>query len=356
MVRWHNRLDEARIVASLASSALAQPYRPIMVHLIVTRRCNLRCGYCYEADRVSPPVSLDQLRERITHIQRLGALFVTLTGGEPLLHPDLPEIVSLVRQCDMIPVMNTNGYLLTAKRIEALGRAGLFALQISVDNVKPNDVTQKSLKPLLPKLRLLAKHATFRVRVNAVLGSGPPREAVEVAKTAMSLGFDAKCSFVRNAHGGLIPLDAEARAAYDEIRRLGRRAPAYLSEDFQLSLAAEGKVDFKCRAGARYFTVCEEGLVHLCESSHGYPGTPLASYQRADIERAFHMRKSCAPTCAVAYAHQASRLDTFRSQSIEGPRIEKICWEQQTARKRQANSASGSTSDSLVTLGHRPTA
>jgi hypothetical protein len=188
-------------------------------------------------------------------------------------------------------------------------------MQISVDNVKPNATTQKSLEPLLPKLGLLAENARFRVRINTVLGSGDPEQAVQVARAAVALGFDAKCSLVRDARGAVVPLDDHARAAYDEIRRLGRRAPGYLSEDFQRSLARDGQVEFKCRSGARYFTVCQDGLVHLCESSYADTATPLAEYGESDIRRAFHMRKSCAPTCAVAYAHQVSRLDSFRSQS-----------------------------------------
>ncbi|MCP4445028.1 MAG: radical SAM protein, partial [Myxococcales bacterium] len=57
--------------------------------------------------------------------------------------------------------MNTNGYLLTRDRIEALGDAGLYGMQISIDNLTPNETTKKSLKTLLPKLRLLADHAAF---------------------------------------------------------------------------------------------------------------------------------------------------------------------------------------------------
>jgi MoaA/NifB/PqqE/SkfB family radical SAM enzyme len=297
-----------------------------MAHLVVTRRCNLSCGYCHEFDRKSPPVPTPVLRDRIDHLRRLRCVLVTLTGGEPLLHPDLAGLVAHVSARGMTPVMNTNGYLLTADRIRALDRAGLFALQISVDNVRPNATSKKSLLPLLPRLRLLAEHARFRVRVNAVLGSGPPEEALDVARAAIDFGFDAKCSLVRDGRGALMPLDDRARRVYDQIRALGRRAPGYLSEDFQIPLLRDGRVDWKCRAGARYFTVCERGLVHLCESSHGDPGTPLADYGEADIRHAFHARKSCAPTCAVAYAHQASRLDAWRSQAGGEHRVAKGCW------------------------------
>jgi len=324
--RLGRRFSDGRLLLDLAAAALADPYRPVMAHLVVTRRCNLACGYCYEADRVSRPVPVDALKERIDHLARLRTIFVTLTGGEPLMHPDIVELVAYVRERGMTPLMNSNAFLLTEEKIRALGDAGLFGLQVSVDNLEPNRTTQKSLRPLMPKLRLLSEHAAFRVRINTVLGSGPAEEAIEVARTAVELGFDAKCSLVRDARGAVIPVDDRTAAAYDEIRRLGRRAPSYLSEDFQLPLAREGKVEWKCRSGARYFTICEKGLVHLCESSYGDPGTPLADYGEEEIRRAFHTPKACAPTCAVAYAHQASRLDVLRPQQLGRRDITKDCW------------------------------
>ncbi len=304
---------------------------PLMAHLVVTRRCNLSCGYCYEADRTSAHVPITALRERIGHLRRLNTCFVTLTGGEPLLHPDAVELVAHTRSLGMTPVMNSNVYPLTLERIVALGRAGLYALQTSIDNVEPDGVTRKSLRPLLPKLELLAEHATFRVRVNTVLGSGPPAVAVQVARAAIALGFDAKCSLVRDAKGRVIPLDAEGRRAYAELTALEGRAPGYLSEDFQLALADSGRVEWKCRSGARYFTVCDQGLVHLCESSYGSPGTPLADYGEADLRRAWHTPKACASTCAVAYAHQLSRLDARRSQSAASLDVVKQCWSEAAA-------------------------
>jgi MoaA/NifB/PqqE/SkfB family radical SAM enzyme len=306
-------LDALRVARGLASAALDRD-RPLIAHLVVTRRCNLSCGYCTEYDKISPPVPTATLRRRIDHLARLRAVFVTFTGGEPLLHPELPALVAHARARGLIPVMNTNGFLLSRERIVALGDAGLYALQISVDGVEPNDITKKTLRPLLPKLRLLAAHATFHVRINTVLGAAPPAEALEVARTALALGFDAKCSLVREASGELRAVDPEVRAAYEEIRALGKRSSALLSEDFQLPLIDQGRIDWKCRAGARFFHVCEEGLVHLCAPRHGERAIPLAEYTVDHIRRAFDEVKPCAATCPVAYAHQASRIDRFRAQ------------------------------------------
>jgi MoaA/NifB/PqqE/SkfB family radical SAM enzyme len=309
------RFGSARIALDLVSAAL-DTTRPLVTNLIITRRCNLSCGYCFEYDKVSPPLPLATLRERIDHLARLRSVFVTLTGGESLLHPEADAVVAYVRERGMTPFLNTNGYLLTVDWIERLNRAGLHAMQISVDNVTPNATSKKSLKTLLPKLRLLAQHARFRVRINCVLGSSPPAEAVEVARTALALGFDISTSLIRHGDGSAKPLDDATRASYEEIRGLGSRAPRYLSDDFTSKLIENGTADWKCRAGARTFHVCEDGLVHLCAPRVGNPGIPLAEYTTEHIRRAFDTPKPCAATCPIAYAHHASRLDRFRKQPL----------------------------------------
>lgn len=306
-------LDHVVIAARLARAA-ADTSIPVVVNLIVTRRCNLSCGYCHEFDKSSPPVPLAVLAERIDQLASLGTIFVTLTGGETLLHPQIAEVVAHVRARGMVPLLNTNGYLLTRAHIDALNAAGLFGMQISVDNVTPNHMTQKSLKPLLPKLRLLARHAAFRVRVGTVLGAGAPEDAIEVARAALDLGLETKCQLARDAAGALIPVDDVSRLAYAELASLGRRSTRWLSEDFQTELLAKGQVAWKCRAGARYFHVNEDDLVQYCPAHAATPGIPLARYGTRDLAHAFDAVKPCAATCTQPYAHQVSRLDAWRGQ------------------------------------------
>ncbi len=302
-----------RIAGRLLSAAL-DPDRPLITHLVITRRCNLSCGYCFEYDKVSPPVPTDALKARLDHLAMLRSVFVTLTGGESLLHPAAAELVAHANARDMVPFLNTNGYLLTREWIDKLNDAELFALQISVDNVTPNAVSMKSLKTLRPKLELLARHARFRVRINCVLGSSPPAEAVEVARTALDLGFDVSTSLLRDGSGATPPLDDAARAAYAEIRALGKRAPGYLGDDFTRTIVDDGELEWKCRSGARTFHVDEHGLVHLCAPRTGTPAKPLELYTVDDIRHYFRAPKPCAATCPVAYAHHASRLDGLRAQ------------------------------------------
>src|SRR4051812_34022179 len=176
---WDTRLREWFMIAR----GLASAGHPILAHIIPTRRCNLSCTYCNEYDDFSKPVPLDEMFRRVDHLARLGVSIITQSGGEPLLHPDIDKIIARVRHHGRLAGMITNGYLLTADRIRQLNRAGLDHLQISIDNVLPDETSKKSLKVLDQKLLLLAEHAEFQVNINSVLGSGVkiPEDAATVA-------------------------------------------------------------------------------------------------------------------------------------------------------------------------------
>ena len=121
-------------------------------------------------------------------------------------------------------------------------------------------------------------------------------------------------SLVRDEDGALLPVTDETRAAYETIRGMGKRAPAYLDDDYTRPLIENGETEWKCRAGARTFHVDENGLVHLCAPRAGTPAKPIAAYTVEDIRYSFNAPKPCASTCPVAYAHHASRLDGWRGQ------------------------------------------
>src|SRR5436189_5691024 len=144
----------------------------ILAHIIPTRRCNLSCGYCNEYDDFSAPIATDEMIRRIDRLAYLKTAIVTISGGEPLLHPEIEKIIQRIRHHGMIAGMITNGYLLTPKKIQALNEAGLEHLQISIDNLEPDEVSMKSLKVLDKKLEFLAQYAEFAVNINSVVGGG----------------------------------------------------------------------------------------------------------------------------------------------------------------------------------------
>ena len=293
---------------------------PLLAQIVPIRRCNLACTYCNEFDKHSPPVPLATMRERIDHLARLRTANIEISGGEPLLHPDLDELIRHIRGTGALAGLITNGYLLNEKRIEDFNRAGLDHLQISIDNVKPDDISKKSLKVLDAKLQMLAKHAAFSVNINSVLGGdlSNPEDALTIAKRAIELGLTATVGMIHNGRGHLIPLTPAQLRVYNAITSL--TAPFYTVQnqnDFQRNLALGRPNDWQCGAGGRYLYICEDGLVHWCSQQRGHPGIPLAEYTIEDVRRESTSEKSCAPHCTVSCVHRVALLDRIRTQPIK---------------------------------------
>ena len=293
---------------------LASTDHPVLAHLIPMRRCNLSCRYCNEYDAVSKPVPLEVVHRRIDKLAELGTSITCISGGEPLMHPELDDILRHIRRQGMIAGLITNGYLLTQERIERLNRAGLEHLQISIDNVSPDDVSKKSLKVLDKKLQLLAEYAEFHVNINSVVGGGirNPQDALVIARRALELGFTSTVGIIHDHDGQLRPLSEEESKVYSTIMSWGKASYARFNQ-FQRNLALGRPNDWRCRAGARYLYVAEDGLVHYCSQQRGYPAKPLEEYTLEDIRREYLAEKSCAPQCTVACVHQVSYLDFFRA-------------------------------------------
>src|ERR1700722_10153803 len=85
-------LRTTRELSSIAH-ALADTGHTYMAHIVPMRRCNLACTYCNEFDDFSDPVPISEMLQRIDHLARLGTSVITISGGEPLLHPELDQIV-----------------------------------------------------------------------------------------------------------------------------------------------------------------------------------------------------------------------------------------------------------------------
>jgi MoaA/NifB/PqqE/SkfB family radical SAM enzyme len=318
--KWRSirrKLRYARVIAR----AMKCPNHPIVAHIIPTRRCNLACAYCNEYDHSSKPVPTSTMLERLDRLAALGTSAVTLSGGEPLLHPELDTIIRHIRGRGMIATLITNGYLLTPERIRRLNKAGLDHLQISIDNVMPDDVSKKSLKVLDKKLQWLAENATFDVNINSVLGAEVrnPEDALQITRRAKEFGFSTSIGIIHDGTGQLVSLDAKQQSVYERVVNAGKKSWssfAYYNQ-FQRNLVRGLPNDWDCRAGSRYLYICEDGLVHYCSQQRGHPGIPLERYTRDDLTREYHTKKGCAPYCTIACVHQVSSIDFVRERPLE---------------------------------------
>ncbi len=297
--------------------AFASVKHPVLVHIVPMRRCNLSCAYCNEYDKVSEPVPIETMLKRIDKLAEFGSSVITISGGEPMMHPEIYDIIARIRHHGMIAGLISNGYYFQPEKVKKLNEAGLDYLQISIDNVQPDDISKKSLKVLDKKLQNLSDFAKFKVNINSVLGSGVknPDDALTIAKRAVELGFSSTVGVIHDGEGLLKGLSDHEKKVYKQVKSLGTRSYARWNW-FQDNLAEGEEYNWKCRAGARYLYIDEAGMVHWCSQQRGTPGIPLMDYTREDMNREYITENCCAPTCTIQCVHQVGHLDAWRDPQI----------------------------------------
>ena len=304
---------------SFVVKGLLSTKHPILAHVIPIRRCNLSCVYCNEYDDFSAPVPTDMMFRRLDKLAGLGTSAIIISGGEPLLHPEIEKIIAHIRKRGMIAAIISNCYLLTREKILALNQAGLEYMQISIDNVNPDEVSKKSLKVLDKKLLWLSELADFKVNINSVVGGGikNPQDALTIGYRAVELGFASSLGIIHDGLGTMKPLQGKEREVYLEMKHLGKKGHTRVNY-FQDNLVDGKPNNWRCRAGARYLYICEDGLVHYCSQQRGYPGIPLEKYTFDDMRREYLTKKACADYCTIACVHQVATFDFWRDPQTLG--------------------------------------
>jgi MoaA/NifB/PqqE/SkfB family radical SAM enzyme len=288
-------------------------YSPFLAQLVIIRRCNLSCSYCSEYDKVSDPIPTEILGQRLWKLKSLGTFGISLTGGEPTLHPQLPDLIRKCRQLGFFRTgMISNGFLLRPDLIKALNEAGLQEMQISIDGVEANHITQKVLANLKKRLQWLREHARFRVIVSGVLGACPPEEAEEVLAFAQQMGFIPRVLLLHDSNGQLKPSNEEVKTFEKIVRQLPKTVVDF--SNYRKRLVRDGFAPFKCRAGSRYLYVDEYGKVSWCSQTRSVWSKNLMDYKCDDLREQFYKYKPCHATCTLGCARSTSQLDNWRAQ------------------------------------------
>jgi hypothetical protein len=122
-----NHLDYYRLPWNLADNSIAW--------LEPTAKCNLACHGCYRQNQADGHKSLEEVASDLDVFQRLRKFdAVSIAGGDPLVHPEVVEIVRMVKERDLKPIINTNGLALTDQMLRELKRAGVFGFTFHIDS------------------------------------------------------------------------------------------------------------------------------------------------------------------------------------------------------------------------------
>jgi len=112
---------------------------PFLVVWNFTKACNLNCKHCYEDARTPAPdeLSRSEALEAVDRMGEAGVAFIALSGGEPLIRPDLFDIAQRIKENEMGLAIATNGTLLTKENVKRLAEVDCQYIQISLDGATP---------------------------------------------------------------------------------------------------------------------------------------------------------------------------------------------------------------------------
>lgn len=141
LLYWRNtKINEPRDFSDLSKPAMGSQYRlsaPLTAIWEITRKCNLKCKHCFSnsGQPEFDELSLDEIKKAIDQLVNKKILYINFTGGEPLLRPDLFDILSYASSKRISINLSTNGFLINEEFLELLLKTNIFSVQISIDGL-----------------------------------------------------------------------------------------------------------------------------------------------------------------------------------------------------------------------------
>lgn len=169
---------------------------PTRLFLYLTDRCNFKCKYCFvDANKIpqKDELSLNEIKNVFDQCQALNILLIRLFGGEPLIRPDIIQIIDLLRNYRFNTRINTNGYFVTNEIARKIKTSNVGWVNVSLDGPKhiheehcgiPN-----SFERVIAGIEIL-KRRKIRVGLEFVLNSSNIKYFYETLKIASTLKVD----------------------------------------------------------------------------------------------------------------------------------------------------------------------
>jgi hypothetical protein len=239
------------------------------------RFCNLSCGYCNEYDKVSEPVPLDEMNRRIDHLGRLGTAMIGISGGEPLTHPQLDDIIRRMRRTGAIAGMITNGYLLNQSNASSASTA-------------PASTTCRSPSTTWSPTKSRRKASRFSTRSSRCSPNTPNSTSISTPWSAEDsgsqrraghrqararLGFESTIGIIHDGDGQLKPLLPEEAKVYFEMTH--RKKTNYSRFDkFQEAIAEGGPTTGAAALARATSTSAKTAWCTTARSSAATPACP----------------------------------------------------------------------------------
>ncbi len=254
--------------------------RPVWCSWQLTDKCNFRCKFCsiWKKKDTSGQMSLAEIEQAAAKLAQIGPMMVSMTGGEPLMRPDLGSIIHAVDRYHY-SFISTNGSLVTRERAKELVKAGLWGVGVSLDYARPEKHNENRGFPgaydraLNALEHFLAVRVKGRPQVNLMftLLNDNLQDLEQLAKLTREIG----CTFRVQAYSSLKTLDNSMQhpePVSEKLLALHRKYPHFITnrvvlEKFDQAIT-EGVPG--CIAGKYMINIDPRGYVSICPESQAY--------------------------------------------------------------------------------------
>ncbi|HQI92366.1 MAG TPA: radical SAM protein [Methanotrichaceae archaeon] len=198
---------------------------PLAVIWEITRRCNLRCKHCFSNSGLpeSDELTTDEVKRAIDLLSEKKVFYVNFTGGEPLLRPDLIDILSYASGKKISLSLSTNGYLLTGETADLLKETNVSQVQISIDGMnEQHDLFRGvtgSFSQALKAIRLL-RDAGIEVAVSTTVNKTNMDQISRIIDMSMDVGASVFKTTLFIPVGRGRSNEAELGLESDDVHRL----------------------------------------------------------------------------------------------------------------------------------------
>ncbi len=249
--------------------------RPVLVNLEVTKFCNAACDFCdYWQTKKSP-----KLDDYVEVVRKINPMMVSMTGGEPLLRKDLPNVIRSLRDSFgfLYIGMVTHGQLLTLEKARSLWDAGLDQLSISMNYLGPKHDEERGLPGLFDHLSKLIPRlkevGVDNVVLNTVIKDDNLDHIPNIIRQAHAWGirvsFSSYTSFKNGNEAYMVRTErlGKLRETIGEIKRLKREFRNVVSSRYYLDTVPkyfEQGYMGGCKAGKSFIQMTPDGYLKVC--------------------------------------------------------------------------------------------
>ncbi len=280
---------------------------PFFISHVVTLKCNMRCNYCsfWREKQKEAELSAEEIFSFLDQCKKIGSVIYGISGGEPLLRRDLPEIMQYSKKIGLLNSLTTNGLLFEKRLPEILpylDHVGISLDALDETHAKIRGLNEKRLhSKIVSAIELASKQKGLRVDINTVINGANLKQIVPLVRFAEENNCTISCQPV--IEGKVTPAwlslngkEAEFRQTIDELILLKKKGAPILNSLSFLKIIRD-RLQWDCRVARFMLELAPSGRIifpcgSLCLPDGGIEESTIGSIREKPVRQLWFSREA----------------------------------------------------------------